>query len=53
MPLLPPSRLEIYRSERTSGASRPLEYVIYLETEFDETDLVLEGAKTLHLVVKG
>lgn len=53
MPLLPPSMLEIYRSERTSGASHPLEYVIYLETELDETDLVLEGAKTIHLVVKG
>jgi len=53
MPLLPPSMLEIYRSERTSGASRPLEHVIYLETELDETDLVLEGAKTIHLVVKG
>ena len=53
MPLLPPSMLEIHRSQRTTGASRPLQNVIYLERELAATDLVLEGAKTIELMVKG
>ncbi len=53
MPLLPPSMLEIHRSERTSGASRPLENVVFLERELAATDLVLEGVKTIQLMVKG
>ena len=53
MPLLPPSILEIHRSERTSGASRPLENVVFFERELAATDLVLEGVKTIQLMVKG
>ena len=53
LPLLPPSMLEIHRSERTAGASRPLHNVVYLETELAASDLVLEGIKTIQLMVKG
>ncbi len=53
MPLLPPSMLEIHNSERTSGASRPLQNVVFFERELAAGDLVLEGMKTIQLMVKG
>ena len=52
LPTLPPSMLEIHRSKRTAGASRPLHNVVYLERELAASDLVLEGTKTIQLIVK-
>ncbi len=53
MPLLPPSMLEIHSSKRTAGASRPLQHVVFFEGELAAGDLVLEGIKTIQLIVKG
>ncbi len=53
LPLLPPSMLEIHRSKRTEGASRPLSNVVLLERELAAGDLVLDGTKTIQLIVKG
>ena len=53
LPMLPPSMLEIHRSKRTTGASRPLHNVVFFESELAASDLVLEGIKTIQLIVKG
>ena len=53
MPLLPPSMLQIHSSKRTAGASRPLQNVVFFEGELAAGDLVLEGIKTIQLIVKG
>ena len=53
LPMLPPSMLEIHRSKRTTGAARPLHNVVYFERELAAGDLVLEGIKTIQLIVKG
>ena len=53
LPMLPPSMLEIHRSKRTAGASRPLHNIVYFERELAASDLVLEGIQTIHLIVKG
>jgi len=53
MPLLPPSMLAIHSSKRTSGASRPLQNVVFFEGELAAGDLVLEGIETIQLIVKG
>ena len=53
MPLLPPSMLVIHSSKRTSGASRPLQNVVFFEGELAAGDLVLEGIETIQLIVKG
>jgi hypothetical protein len=53
LPELPPSLLELYGSKRTSGTATPLGKVIYFEHELPPTDFVLEGHKTVQIMVRG
>jgi hypothetical protein len=53
LPGLPPSLLELYRSQRTSGGAKAINKVIYVEHELPPTDFVLDGHKSVRVDVKG
>jgi len=52
LPGLPPSFLTIMKSERKAGALIPIYTSTLLEYELPESENIIEGAKTLRLLVK-
>lgn len=52
LPDLPPSMLELYRSNRTAGTAKKIKTVVYIEHELPATSFVLDGRQVVKLEVK-
>lgn len=52
LPGLPPSFLELYGSSRTSGETKAIDKVIFVEHEMPPTEFVLEGSQTVEVEVQ-
>ncbi|MGH9340278.1 MAG: SpoIVB peptidase S55 domain-containing protein [Acidobacteriota bacterium] len=53
LPDLPPSLLALYNSQKTGGALKAIDKVIYFEYELPPTDFVLTGQHVIKIKVKG
>ncbi|HSR49812.1 MAG TPA: SpoIVB peptidase S55 domain-containing protein [Acidobacteriota bacterium] len=52
MPALPPSMLALYKSRKTPDSVRSIDKVVYFEYELPERDYVLNGEKTVEVLIK-
>ncbi|HSR68193.1 MAG TPA: SpoIVB peptidase S55 domain-containing protein [Acidobacteriota bacterium] len=52
MPALPPSMLALYKSRKTPDSVRSIDKVVYFEYELSEREYVLNGEKTVEVLIK-